>query len=345
MRKGFDAAAFLRTFLPLRLSHPNMRSFHYLLRDFVNTGESLLPSGSLSAKCSALCLAFASESSVSAADVRTFRWPAYSGNDPSLVGLKQFLAPVTDDLVTVILHGSTGDGRTTTYSDVDALVIVRDEVFLDVRRLQNLGRQLSRARKFFYRYDPLQHHGWFILAEKDLRQFPEPVLPLEALQDASVLLGKDSLKIYYQPQDHAYYKLHALHLTDKLIRQLASGWRPSNVYQLKSLFSEFMMLPVLFQQAKEGRGCSKRDSFSTVAASFPASTWRIMNDISDIRSQWHYQPSSLNRWILTRTNAFFTLLRKRWPTAIPGTLKQRLTPSFYQDMLSLARAMKAALEF
>ena len=161
---------------------------------------------------------------------------------------------------------------------------------------------------------------------------------------SSVLLGKDSLNIQYQPQDFAYYKLHALHLTDKLIRQLASGWRPSNAYQLKSLLSEFMMLPVLFQQVKEGRGCSKRESFAAVATAFPTSTWRIMNDISDIRSHWNYRPSTLSRWVLTRTNAFFTLFRKRWPSAIPATLKQRLTPDFYRDMLSLARAMKTALE-
>jgi len=268
---------------------------------------------------------------------------SYEGGDPELTGLRSSLKGLENEVLSVILHGSCGDGRTTGYSDVDALVILRNEVFLDPGKLVYVAKRLTAACRFMYRFDPLQHHGWFAMAEQDLQCFPEELLPLESLREASVLFGQRRFRIRYPDSSRELFLLKAQRLSSKIEEQLLDGWRPSNLYQLKSLLSEFMMLPLLMVQAREGKGSSKRESFVTARPYFDPVVWSVMDDVSAIREKWKYSPGLLASLVLRRPGSVYQKIRKRWPTRIPSSLRQRVDETFYQRMADFATGCRQQL--
>lgn len=315
--------------------------FHQQLANYVNggvlrrsdlIGAVLNPAGVFSKNATQVCLAFNKVAGRTGDHSITLRLPAYSGYNPHLLRLRTLLQPLEKDVLSVLLHGSCGDGQTTGYSDVDALVVIRNEVFLDPHRLIGVARRLSGACGQMYRFDALQHHGWFALSEQDLSNFPEEVLPLSALADAVVLSGESSFNIRYSETDRDVFKLRADRQFLKLEEQLQSGWRPSNLFQLKSLLSEFMLLPVLLMQFKTGKGYSKRDSFTAAKSFFDPEVWTVMDEVSGIREVWNYTPGPVSAWVLRQPGYLFRKLRRRWPSRIPAGLKRQCDAAFYQRM-------------
>lgn len=315
--------------------------FHQQLANYVNGGalrrgdllrSVLSPKGVYSKNATQVCLAFNRVAGRTGEQSTDIEFRPYSGDNPYLLKLRELMQPLAKDVLCVLLHGSCGDGRTTGYSDVDALVVIRDEVFLDPQRLVALARPLSAACRQMYRFDALQHHGWFAISVQDLSNFPEEVLPLAAMKDAVVLFGERRLSIRYSETTQKVFSQRADRQFEKLEEQLSSGWRPSNLYQLKSLFSEFMLLPVLLMQAKTGKGYSKRESFAAARSSFDPETWAIMDEVSVLREKWEYRPGLLSAWVLRRPGYFFRKVRRRWPTRIPAQLKRKCDPDFFQRM-------------
>ncbi|MFM2136432.1 MAG: hypothetical protein RL021_1832 [Bacteroidota bacterium] len=315
--------------------------FHQQLANYVNGGvlrrgdlfrSVFFPRGVYVKNATQVCLAFSRVAGRTGEISAEIELDVYSGDNPHLLKLRELMRPLDNDLLCVLLHGSCGDGRTTGYSDVDALVVIRDEVFLDPQRLVALARPLSAACRQMYRFDALQHHGWFAISEQDLSNFPEEVLPLAALKDAAVLCGERRLRIRYAETPQGVFSQRADRQFEKLEEQLMSGWRPSNLFQLKSLLSEFMLLPVLLMQAKTGKGFSKRESFSAAKSAFDPNTWAIMDEVSVIREKWEYRPGMLSAWVLRRPGYFFRKVRRRWPSRIPLRLKRQCSPDFFQRM-------------
>lgn len=319
-------------------------AFHQLLRDYMNGVPSPFWRISRKINPTAVCLGYSSLGSSRGTVTSTINLEEYTGTNRHILDLRDYLKPVSDDLLSVVLHGSAGDGRLTGYSDLDALVIIRNEVFSHPSKLVRLAKVLSAARMFMYRFDPLQHHGWFVLTEQDLLAYPEFILPLEAIREGCVLLGENNLTVSSMVSDKAVYQAAARRLVRKLHQQLSDGWRPKNAYQLKSLLSEFMMLPVLYQQAIFGKGCSKRESFVKVSGSFKTATWNTMEEVSHIRQRWSYRPGFLGRKILCNSHPFFYFLRKHWPSAVPTEIKPVLNSSFYDRLLLFTTEMEGLLE-
>ncbi|MFM7217726.1 MAG: hypothetical protein ACKO1U_06885 [Bacteroidota bacterium] len=258
--------------------------------------------------------------------------------------LRIFLEPVAADLTTVLVHGSQADGHTTGYSDLDALVILSDEVFTDTRRLARVARQLSAARKFMFLIDPLQHHGWFVMTARDLSAYPENVLPFSALADARVLLGAEALGVTQPVVDGFVYRTEAFRTMSRMTLRLSEGYRPQTAYAAKSFLSECMMLPVLYQQARDRKGCSKKDSFSSVSVDFSPEDWSVVEELTSIRQQWEYRPPAVLRPVLLSTSAWSWELRKRIPLPIPAKVARRLAPEFFLRVMTLIHRMKERLE-
>lgn len=267
----------------------------------------------------------------------------YDGGDARLVRLREFLKPIEHKLVSVILHGSRSDGRTTGYSDVDALVILKDELFGDPDELMRVSHRLSIARRFMYVIDPLQHHGWFVMTERDLSCFPERVLPLEVLSDSKVLLGMNRFAVTVCGSDPSALKSEALRVLSRLTKMLREGWRPKNCFALKSFLSEFMMIPVLYLQARDSKGWSKRDSFEEARKDFDIDTWGIMDEVSDMRRTWSFAPDGATLFIMQNPAPWADKLRKYWPTPIPSVIRNRIDGFFYHRMLHLLDAVRSRI--
>ncbi|HNR19902.1 MAG TPA: hypothetical protein PKN75_10820 [Bacteroidia bacterium] len=210
----------------------------------------------------------------------------YSFENSCAERLKSYLRKhLSNDIFGCYVHGSIGTNDTVTYSDFDALVILKDETFSNANRLQNALKHLLYSQKIFFEFDPLQHHGWFVMSEKMLENYPVLFFPPELFFFAKSLFetGRNFSIEYNRPGD---YKRPLLNLIDGIERTLKRDLTNYNMFELKSLLSEFMLLPTFYVQAKTSSGIYKKFSFQKASEDFTTSEWEIMNQVSEIRNVW-----------------------------------------------------------
>jgi len=269
----------------------------------------------------------------------------YQCQYPYIEAMRNFLVEtLKDDLYGAYIHGSLAMDEKIAYSDVDALIIIKDEVFQNPRRLAETACKLNRALKYFYKIDLLQHHGWFVLTESDLRDYPQTYFPWEIFKYAQSLLPEKGLKIKlsFDPEKQDY-KTPFLDLVLGIRFQLENHGYPRNMYQLKGLLSRFMLLPTLYCQARDRKGVFKKFSFDAARKDFSPSDWAIMDEVSDIRSNWHFSLGPIRRYFMTRRSSLWIRLKRKVGPRIPPGLKRKLTTGFYQRIFDLIEQMEEKL--
>ena len=245
------------------------------------------------------------------------------------------------DIVGAYVHGSLGTYEEIPYSDFDALVILKTEVLESPERLVDVAAKLCCAKPIMYGFDPLQHHGWFVLTEDDLSCHCEAYFPLELFRYAKSLIAGSGryLSITARDSQREIDEAHET-LTASVIGAIARGRLPANVYQLKCLTSEFMLLPALYAQRKRKAGIFKKFSFEEARRDFTDDDWRIMDEVSTLRQEWNYSLQGWQRRIATNGHVLRNYLIWRCAPAIPHHLKARLSPEFYSRMHRLAFLMR-----
>lgn len=210
----------------------------------------------------------------------------YNGNNPSVKYLSSYLAHhISKDIFGCYVHGSMGTYDNINYSDFDALIILKDEVFEDKKRLRHALKHLLISQKFFFEFDPLQHHGWFVMSEKNLKNYPLLFFPPELFSFAKSLFdnGTDFIINYNSAVD---FRKPLFNLISAIERSLRKDLSSYNMFQLKSLLSEFMLIPAFYMQAKTNSGIYKKLSFIEASKDFAEQEWKVMNDVSAIRNVW-----------------------------------------------------------
>ncbi len=263
----------------------------------------------------------------------TIRVNVYDGKNKHVLELINFLETnLKDQLAGAYVHGSLGTQEEIAYSDMDALVILKDEIFLDKKKLADVAMKLSRARSFMLQLDPLQHHGWFVMTESDLLNYSETYFPSELFRHAKSLLKNAGLELKIQANEQQDFRspLTALYksIESKLNRQQA----PGNLYELKNLLSEFMLLPAFYVQARDKKGIYKKFSFEEARKDFPADEWRIMDEVSLMRQNWSVIDFGWKRNLVSNRKLFSFNMAKVLSPPIATDLKKKLTPEFYQSM-------------
>lgn len=217
----------------------------------------------------------------------TLQLSVYDGKNEVVNKLGEYLsANIKDAISHAIIHGSVATGEENNYSDFDGLVVLKDEIFSDTNRLIHTARHLNRSYKMMLSYDRFQHHGWFILCEKHLNAWPCSYFPPEILKYSKSIGDFNSqIKINFNESNH-YSKTALINHCNNIIQKLNKSGLPDNIFQLKSLFSEYMLIPSIYVQVKTGKGIFKKNSFSVASKDFSIEDWQIMNDISEIRNQW-----------------------------------------------------------
>ena len=113
------------------------------------------------------------------------------------------------------------------------------------------------------------------------------------------------------------------------------------MYQLKSLLSEFMLMPALYVQARDKKGVFKKFSFDLARKDFSKNDWEIMDEVSEIRLIWHYKMGWIKKKLFTSTNPLYRKLITRYLSPkTPGDIKMKLPPAFYKNMKKLCSDMK-----
>ncbi|HEX5003125.1 MAG TPA: hypothetical protein VFW78_11570 [Bacteroidia bacterium] len=264
--------------------------------------------------------------------------PHYKGSVKAVTDISDYLKQtVSPFLVGAYVHGSLATDENIGYSDFDGLLILKNELFKDPVQLKNVAEHISKTYSLMIQFDPLQHHGWFILTESDLSDFPNSYFPTVLFDHAASLLEQGtSLKINTAPAQ-AGFSGQLKRLAHSVIGKLDSGKGMQNMYTLKGMLSEFMLLPSLYLECKTGQGVFKKYSFEQAKCDFQEHEWSIMDEVSGIRSGWNYHPS----WTLNEVPVCVTPLLKKIQArnagSIPDTILNTMDAAFTDRMRILAK--------
>jgi hypothetical protein len=271
-----------------------------------------------------------------------FDIPPYEGSNPHARRMMAGLAPLAPWLAGACVHGSIGSGEEIAYSDFDALVILRDSAFDSPATLASVGLQLGRLRRHMFDYDPLQHHGWFVLLERDLANYCHAWFPTALFPWCRSLLPGTGSRLRVRPRDStAEYRAAFDRLADATLRQIGHGPPLGDAYRLKGLLSQFMLLPSLYLQARDGTAVFKRESFALAARDFSPTAWSAMERVSAVRAAWRCELSAARRLLLTRCVTHRRLVTRFVRVPVPGEVRERLTADLWNDAAALIRAMQA----
>lgn len=270
----------------------------------------------------------------------------YDGNNPYVLALGMAVdKALRQDIVGAYVHGSVATREEIAFSDLDALVILKTEVFESPDRLIRVGKALNRLCRYMYRFDPLQHHGWFVLTASDLAAFDEAYLPVAVLQNSRRLSVGSSSTLRVSVSNPGRQSNDVIKSLCRVIRDRLERRRyPTNLFQLKSALSRFMLLPSLYVQARDGTGVWKGDSFALARPDFSVEEWRVMTKITEIRSCWKYEIGPLRTWLMTRTSPRFQILRKKWfAPRIPKALVPQVGPALFREIVSFTKVLEIRL--
>jgi hypothetical protein len=276
----------------------------------------------------------------------TIQVSSYRGINPSVLKLITHLKnDLERDLFGAYLHGSLATQEEINYSDFDALVILKDDVFSDINSISRVGLKLNRLQKVMHEFDSLQHHGWFVLTESMLKNYPNSYFPLELFKySVSLLPEKGTNFDVHHDSSNTDFKSPFWILSNELLKKLNNNYRPKNTFTLKSFLSEFMLLPSFYLQAKNNMAVYKKESFELARKDFSEPDWLVMDLISEIRKEWYYEISSFQKMLLCNRNAVVRKLGRKFAPNIPSSIEIKLTATVYKAMSSLVLSMQDKLK-
>jgi hypothetical protein len=230
------------------------------------------------------------------------------------------------------------------YSDFDGFVILKNDVLNHPEKLKKVAKVLIDSEKIMFEMDPLQHHGWFLLTETDLNNYPEYYFPHALLSYSKCLFGSTILKIQLKKSGYENEAIKAFNnLADGIISKLNSKAFIENYYGFKNLLSEFMLLPALFIQAKTGKGIYKKFSFEKVRTELKEE-YEVMDEISSIRSDWSYRATFIYKLLRRKIPLINNISSKYFSGSLPSVLKAKFDEMWIPRMKDFVYELKRSLE-
>lgn len=271
----------------------------------------------------------------------------YEGKNAAVIQLKKYLAhTVKDYLYGAYVHGSLATGEEIAYSDFDALLIIKNDVFENTDKLAYVCSKVLDSKKILYEYDPLQHHGFFILTELDLNHYCQEYFPTVLFDHAKSLFHDKGLNLLFKIRPSSKEGVIIFkNLANAIKGKLERKNYPKNYYELKLLLSQFMLMPALYLQAK-GQYVFKKESFELARKEFTTNDWEIMDEVTKIRSEWDFCPSHLFSLYKKDFRGHFwsTLYQKKIGQNISARINTYLTEEFYSNMLDFVELMNKKIE-
>jgi len=271
----------------------------------------------------------------------TINFEKLETSNKTIIEIQQELSSIEKNLTQCLIHGSYATNEEIEYSDFDGLIIINKNAFASFDNFRNTINVIKKSNKLIQTLDPLQHHGWFILLENELNYYDETFLPVEVLNISKSLLVKEKSAIKINLKSNSNFNVGIDKLSKQLLDKIESRDYPRNYYQIKSLLSEFMMLPTLYYQAKVKKGIYKKYSFEIVKDDF-GDAWNIMDKISLIRRNWseYFIKKSVKA---THNNYLTRYLFKKYNKKASANLLSFLSDEFYGEMKALIIQMRSKL--
>ncbi len=200
--------------------------------------------------------------------------------------LKKFSeTKLRDYVLDIYVHGSLSTlDYVEGWSDFDTLAVIKKEAVLDRKMLLKLRALLYMSKKYFYRVDPLQHHGHLIISEFDLDYYCQTMFPLALFEYSKSVLNGQKLEFRLRNSDHEN-KLKYLWFIDYFRNFYKNPKKNLGSYDLKFHLHAITLFPAMYLQAK-GVYLYKKFSFGAARKYFDKSSWEIIDYVSDIRKKW-----------------------------------------------------------
>jgi len=242
----------------------------------------------------------------------------------------------------VIVHGSVATNEVIAYSDFDGLLVVKDS-FVSSEKLVSFKNE---SMKLILKFDPLQHHGWFQIKESDLGDYPESYLPVSTLKHSKLIYPiVDSLNFNLDVLRTIDYKSSLEGVLNQFEARIQNQWKPSNVYELKSILSQIMLIPCLYYSAVNNDGIFKRESFNAVKENFNEKEWMPIKISSQIRLNWNISLNPLQGFLLRQSKPFLRKVVKKYlAPKIDSDIKRLLNDEFYENLSTLIKRIKTDIQ-
>lgn len=217
----------------------------------------------------------------------------YAGKNAVALEISGYLfKKIPDKIFGAYVHGSVGTSEEIPYSDFDGLIIIKDAAMANANAFFQVVLALKVTEKMMYDMDPLQHHGWFIMTEKDLNEYPEHYFPHVLFEYGKCLFGETTFNIGLRHEGYAIEFKNAFSgLTNSIQEKMLKGDHLQDYYQLKNWLSQLLLLPAVYLQAKSGQGIFKKYSFQKLTEE-PGLDTGVLRKISGIRERWNYKTPS-----------------------------------------------------
>jgi hypothetical protein len=245
----------------------------------------------------------------------------------------------TDAVIDLVLFGSIARGSTTGYSDVDAILVVSDDLICDSRRFRALRTRVLAAERAVLSYQPMQHHGFLVATPRLLRDASTALgLPAEAIETTSSLFGRLTEAIFEPANGAASERFRAL---ARSLRRIES-W-PDHPWELHRTVALFELVPALYVQAT-GRPCAKHESFHLARETFPGQ-WRPYDLLDEVRRSWPREPRpALEHAASALRNPWTAVaLWRRLPSAVPSSVGALLTDERLRGLQAIVASMAARI--
>ena len=170
------------------------------------------------------------------------------------------------------------------WSDLDTLIIIKKSVLDNPELLVKLRNLLYTSKKYFYRIDPLQHHGHMVTTEHDLDYYCQTFFPMVLFKYSKSVFVKKSLNLKIRDS-----KTESANRFRSFVDYFRNLYLNKNFsmgsYELKFLFHAIALFPTLYLQAK-GMHVYKKFSFAIARKDFDGNLWNPIDAVTNIRKEW-----------------------------------------------------------
>ncbi|MBI2541510.1 nucleotidyltransferase domain-containing protein [Candidatus Woesearchaeota archaeon] len=188
-------------------------------------------------------------------------------------------------LVDLHIHGSIGTGDYIKgWSDLDTLIIIRKKVLANPKSLVKLRDLLYMSKKYFYKIDPLQHHGHMVVTEHDLGYYCQTFFPSILFKYSKSAFGISRLDLRVRNSERENAKRFCS-FTDYFRGICLNKKFSMGSYELKFLFHAVALFPTIYLQAK-GMHIYKKFSFAIARKDFDDALWNPIDEVTGIRKKW-----------------------------------------------------------
>ncbi len=167
-------------------------------------------------------------------------------------------------------------------SDLDTLILLKEDVFKDCKKLIELQTILYNALDFFYNIDILQHHGFFILTNYDTKYFNETFFPTMLFDYSTKVLGEKN-EIDFFIRTNTLERENIFRQTIEYL-ELNNPENFDRIMTYKVYFQVLQLVPIAYLQYKNVPSY-KKYSFDLFLKDFPQYK-ELFADIYQLRLDW-----------------------------------------------------------